>query len=209
MLRSRKCFQSAVENRRRPAYRSSRTSRFDQLNGTQCRDRERPAVLFLSDHRIVGQIDFRVEAARQHPLVVVNDTVFDAHVFQLQTRQSRQEGIALRVQPGRDNVDDLHHASFAGTGLEQFLLPAADRPVPKLPLNNLQSFLDFFLVDAGTVTAQGGTRRRRWARDTGGRTSAPNPCGRCIRQMLPRPVGRDDRVPLRPFNLQPSPSSCQ
>ena len=43
---------------------------------------------------------------------------------------------------------------FAGTGLEQFFLAAADGPVAKLPLDDLQPLLNLLLVGAGTVTAQ-------------------------------------------------------
>jgi hypothetical protein len=39
-------------------------------------------------------------------------------------------------------------------GLEQLLLTAADRPVAKLPLDDLQPLLDLVLVHAGAVAAQ-------------------------------------------------------
>ena len=125
-----------------------------QLDRPQGGDGEGPAILLLGNRGVVGQVDLGIEPARQHPLVVADQVVGNAHVLQLQARQCRQVAVGLGIEAGRDNVDDLYRARFAGTGLEQFLFAAANGPVPKLPFNNPQSFLDFLLVDAGTVAAQ-------------------------------------------------------
>ena len=125
-----------------------------QLDRPQGSDGEGPAVLLLGNRGIVGQVDLGIEPARQHPLVVADQVVGNAHVLQLQAGQCRQIAVGLGIEASRDDVDDLHRAGFAGTGLEQFLFAAANGPVPKLPFNDAQSFLDFLLVDAGTVAAQ-------------------------------------------------------
>ena len=43
---------------------------------------------------------------------------------------------------------------LAGAGLEQLLLAGADRPVPQLPLDDLQALGDLLLVGAGAVAAE-------------------------------------------------------
>ena len=118
------------------------------------------------------------------------------HVLELQAGQGRQVGVGLGVEPSRDEVDDLDRAALAGAGLEQFLLAAADRPVAELPLDDLQALLDLVLVHAGAVAAQEELADVGRAPGTGGRTSAPDPCGRCTRRRRRRRSGRGDPVSI-------------
>ena len=78
----------------------------------------------------------------------------DAHVLQLQARQGRQEGVGAGVQPGRDDVDQLHMPLFLGPRLEQLLLAGADGLFAELALDDLQAFGDLLLVHRGAVAAQ-------------------------------------------------------
>ena len=48
----------------------------------------------------------------------------------------------------------LTEPGLSGPGLEQLLLAAPHGPVAKLPLDDLQPFLDLLLVGAGTVATE-------------------------------------------------------
>ena len=101
-----------------------------KLDRTQRGDGEWAAIFLLSDDRIVRQIDLGVEAAGQHALVLLHELIVDAHISQLQARQRGQIGVGARIQPGRDEVDQLDHALFAGARFEELFLTAANRPFP-------------------------------------------------------------------------------
>ena len=51
-----------------------------ELDRTQGGDRKRAAILLLGNDRIVGEIDLGIEAARQHPLVLVDELIVNTHV---------------------------------------------------------------------------------------------------------------------------------
>ena len=72
-----------------------------QLDLAQRVNAERAAILLLGDGRVVGEFYLRVEAARQHSFIGVDHLWGNAHVLQLQARQSGHERIGARHPIGQ------------------------------------------------------------------------------------------------------------
>ena len=126
-----------------------------QLDRSQVGDRERAAVGSLVQGRVVLELDLGVEAAGQHPLVMVADHLIgDPDVLQLQARQGREVGVAADVEPGRDQVDELDRALLPGPRLEQLMGAGAHGPVAELALDDLEALGDLVGVGAGAVAAE-------------------------------------------------------
>ena len=58
--------------------------------------------------------DLGVEAAGEHPVVLVHELVGDVDVAELEAGQLGLVGVGLRVEPGTEQVDDLDLALLAG-----------------------------------------------------------------------------------------------
>jgi hypothetical protein len=72
-----------------------------QLDLSQRFDAERTAVILLSDGRVVGKLDLRIEAACKHSFIGVDHLFTDPHVLELQARQAWPRTNQCRHPVGR------------------------------------------------------------------------------------------------------------
>ena len=85
--------------------------------------------------------------------MLIHQLATDAHISQAQAWQTRHI-LAFVIDPSGNQVDDLHLSRFKRSGLEQLFLARLDCPGLQLALDNLQTFVDFFLYRAGAIAAE-------------------------------------------------------
>src|SRR4030095_3906857 len=74
-----KKFSPAIKRRQHVALRN--------LNLPECFNAKWPAVTLIGNSWVVSELNFRVEASRQHPFIAMHEFWIDSYVFKLQTRQ--------------------------------------------------------------------------------------------------------------------------
>ena len=208
-LRSRNCFHSAVVNFLRPSIERIQHVPLGQLDRPQGRDGERPAVLLLGNRR-------RRRSGRPRRRTRPSAS---ARCRGPACRRCARPSVAGWAEwPGNESV----LASSRAEMMSMILTVPVSRA---RALNSSSSPLRTARSQAGArrsaslpgfpprrrwrSSGPAETRRRRSAPGTAGRTSAPGPCGRCSRRTPRRRFGQDDRVPVPPFSLPPSPGSSQ
>ena len=117
-------------------------------------DPERLPARLLAERGDVLEGDLGVEAAGEHPVVLVDQLVGDVDVAELEAGQLGLVGVGLGVEPGPEQVDDLDPALLAGARLEQLLLAGADGPLLHRALDDRETLGDLVRVGRGAVPAE-------------------------------------------------------
>ena len=110
--------------------------------------------MLVGERRDVLKRDLGVEAAGQHPLVLVDQLRRDVDICDLQARQLCLVRVALGVEPGLEQVDDLDAALVARAVLEQLGLTGSDGPLLHRALHHLQTSRDLVAVGGRAVAAE-------------------------------------------------------
>ena len=124
------------------------------LDGPHRLDPEGLAARLLAERGDVLEGDLGVEAAGEHPVVLVDQLVGDVDVAELEARQLGLVGVGLGVEPGPEQVDDLDPALLAGARLEQLLLAGAHRALLHRALDDREALGDLVRVGRGAVPAE-------------------------------------------------------
>ena len=127
---------------------------FGKLDLAQRFDSEGPAALLLRNHGVIDEGDLSIEAAGEHPLVGAHQLRLYPNVPQAQAGKRREVGVAPGIEPGGDDIDDLHPSLFTCAGLEELLLACLHRPILELPLDDLEAFVDLTRIAARAVAPQ-------------------------------------------------------
>ena len=98
--------------------------------------------------------DLGVEAAGEHPLVLVDEFNGDVDVVELEARQLGLVGVALRIEPRLKQVDDLHPALVPRPVLEELLLAGPNSALLHRRLNHLEPGCDLVRIRRRAVPAQ-------------------------------------------------------
>ena len=86
--------------------------------------------------------------------MLVDELGGDVDVVELQARQLGLVGVALRVEPRLEQVDDLDAALVAGAVLEELLLAGANGAFLHRALHHLEPGGDLVGVGGGAVAAE-------------------------------------------------------
>ena len=98
--------------------------------------------------------DLGVEAACQHPVVLVDELVGDVDVAELEAGQLGLVCVGLRVEPRPKQVDDLDLALLPGARLEQLLVAGAHGAFLHRALDDGEALGDLVWVGRGAVPAE-------------------------------------------------------
>ena len=163
---------------------------------------EGAARFLLSDGRVVTEVNLCIEPARQHPLMVFDEAVADAHVVQPKARQCGKITVGPGVEPRRDDVDHSHRAALARPRFEQFLFAGTNGARGQLLAHHLDPFLDLCRVGAGAIPAQHELddigRHRELAPKPADQVLAHHMAGECLRRLAVEIVQLDQfRFSLR------------
>ena len=150
--RSRHC--SRREPWSRPATNVSSASRVDIWIGRTDSTRNGWPPDSRAERGDVLERDLGVEAAGEHPLVLVDELVGDVDVVELEARQLGLVGVGLRVEPRPEQVDDLDPALLAGARLEELLLAGADGALLHRALDDLEALGDLVGIGRRAVAAE-------------------------------------------------------
>jgi hypothetical protein len=115
---------------------------------------ERAPVGLQRDGRVVLQLDLGIEAARQHPLVLLHQGGGNANIAQPEARQLDEVRVRLRVEAGRHEVDDPDRPLLSRPRLEQLLFAGPDSARRQLTLDDVQTLLDFGLIRCRAIAAE-------------------------------------------------------
>ena len=98
--------------------------------------------------------DLGVEAAGEHPVVLIHEFVGDVDVVELKARQFGLVGVRARIEPRTQQVDDLDLALFPRPRLEQLLVAGADGSLLHRPLDDRKALGDLVRIGRGAVPAE-------------------------------------------------------
>ena len=138
----------------RPCTNVSSASRVDIWIGRTDSTRNGCPPDSLGERGDVLERDLGVEAAGEHPVVLVHELVGDVDVVELEARQLGLVGVGLGVEPRSQQVDDLDLALLARARLEQLLLAGAHGALLHRPLDDRKALGDLVGIGRGAVPAE-------------------------------------------------------